>query len=1055
MLVGSSQHGAQSEHSSPLSGFKFTIIGQPPALLQRLGPAQEDSQYSSPSPPSLTSELPSAQEAPRTRPSLLEALSNSGDIILNAEDSSNSLLVPVFPENASTEPPHQPSLVPSPHNTVSQISMTSIRADHTLAGSPRTPTVPATNDDTRTNDYVPIGKGDTTAVLQEHTHLSRPSPSPDLFTFLSLLTQEQADWDEIRNLKEKYQDEYKELLLRKDETQRAVQRELDQANKLFALAESALEKMELLRLKQDQRLSSEKHKAEALAAEAAKLLEQRDQAELQKAMDERRRNEAERQMEEKRQQETAAAEAEAAAEQDRLRKLEEQRASEEANKRRCEEEGRLKAEEDGRRKTKEREAVFVRAQEEKRLQEQEAEEREKLRQQELRKAKVMEQKKAAAADNAARSRAAQLKAKLEKEKSEANSQLSAPPPLPPSTTSISTPPGKERHVATAPTNASSAKAPPYQSSGIVPAAPPPPSLPTMQASLPARPAIDAFGAEPTKSQRSRGAKQPVRVTNPPTALADPSGVPGRSLLTQKGVRLHSTSSRVALPHPAIQGEVLPSSAAETSQRVHTVKIEQLTSDIPRSTGVSNSDALSHKPPSDHEELLDSEDLHSQLKSRPISSLPSRNGASTSSASQLQSNVSSRLLTAKGTHSDPFQASGTGSAPPSDRNPSIAGSKVPEADGVACQSAAPQIPSSELRALAVNGGSSIMPGKLPSPGHSHMMDGGWSSYYHDDPWVNTPRAERMSPIEDRVPEKGDRSLQTDGVLGRPAGDHWSPSPDRGRDLQPRHRGDFVSPQDRHPRGPTIRNHNPAPGPTRKRRRENDDPWLSNEQPPLHRRRPAEMAQETRRIPGAQTRPVEPRSPSPLPPRMYDPRLRSPTTYSARDAVYVGDPAYPDYPSDLLPRNDNWFFPSAYDANGSQPYDYYASQDERRLVSGPAASDSVAQSSSVQDRPGNHSSVAESEYLHDQGRSSLLRRMKAPERRQAGGSTRNDNDDWADHLSYSPPLRASQRGRGATNRSRGNSTASKGSGRQQRPTLQDRLSTNSKQNGKTSDLGARLS
>ncbi|OCH92295.1 hypothetical protein OBBRIDRAFT_791407 [Obba rivulosa] len=394
---------ASSSGPSPLSGFSFQIIGQEPALLKRLAPPSEiDNHLSSPTPSPPHS--PKLGAMPTSRPSLLDLLgntpndvmgddahmqveqplSNSVDAIdIDMRGSANHAATILPSADLVTHALGQGERVavspavgglsasvtagiaaaaassPSPALSVGASSSQAPSIASIAAAAPAPPTSSATMSDV---GFVPRQPGTSPAP-----HTSAPA-SADLYALLSQLAQEQADWSEIRALRERCREEHQELLARSEETIRVAQREKDQAIRVVSITDSAFEKLESLRAKQEHRLVLEKEKVERMLAEAQRLFEEMQRAEMQKMLEQQRQAEAERQAEAVRR---AQAEAEAAEHERRRVALEDEqrRAAEEARreaedvKKREAEERQRQVNELWRRAEEEREAAELRAEE--------------------------------------------------------------------------------------------------------------------------------------------------------------------------------------------------------------------------------------------------------------------------------------------------------------------------------------------------------------------------------------------------------------------------------------------------------------------------------------------------------------------------------------------------------------------------------------------------------------------------------------------------------------------------------------------------------------------
>ncbi|KAF9820294.1 hypothetical protein IEO21_01508 [Rhodonia placenta] len=192
----------------------------------------------------------------------------------------------------------------------------------------------------------PESNEDRSHVPSQPHSSATPSASPsDLVIIISQVAIERADWNELKAMTERFQEEHAEYMRRNEEAVLALQREKEQLTKVLATVTSAFAKLDPLRVKQEKRFDAEQQKAErafarrlseekrreeaaelerreAEAAESRKLAAERArQAELEEAARLAREEEDKSRAaaEEKRRKATEEAKREAVAEEERLR----------------------------------------------------------------------------------------------------------------------------------------------------------------------------------------------------------------------------------------------------------------------------------------------------------------------------------------------------------------------------------------------------------------------------------------------------------------------------------------------------------------------------------------------------------------------------------------------------------------------------------------------------------------------------------------------------------------------------------------------------------------
>lgn len=284
----------QSPGTNALAGFSFSYIGQPPALLNRLGdivsPDQdEELQYpSSPSSPSVLGVPASSAAYPEPMlnatqsPALTSILRNASPLGKTSHASPTTSSAGLTPNSAAaatdssarSAPPTcatshvSQSNIPHPAETTSS-TFASVReapphqADASIMSSRASPSTSAgTSTHTRCQDTRRF------LVTQE------ASPA-DLVARISQVALEKAEWGEVKLLMERYRREHDELLRRNDESARAYQKEREQASKVSAIADAALSKFEALLLRHEERLALEQQQAESALTDAQRVIADR------------------------------------------------------------------------------------------------------------------------------------------------------------------------------------------------------------------------------------------------------------------------------------------------------------------------------------------------------------------------------------------------------------------------------------------------------------------------------------------------------------------------------------------------------------------------------------------------------------------------------------------------------------------------------------------------------------------------------------------------------------------------------------------------------------
>ena len=304
-VPGTPARAASSSEQSPgtnaLAGFSFSYIGQPPALLNRLGdivsPDQdEELQYpSSPSSPSVPDASASSAAYPEPMvnatqsPALTSILRNASPLgktshaspatssagltpnpAAAATDSSARSAPPTCATKLNTETSHvSQSNIPNPAETTSS----------TFASAREAPPPHQADVSTMSSRASPS----TSAGTSTHTRcqdtrrflVTREASSADLVARISQVALEKAEWGEVKLLMERYRREHDELLRRNDESARAYQKEREQASKVSAIADAALSKFEALLLRHEERLALEQQQAESALTDAQRVIADR------------------------------------------------------------------------------------------------------------------------------------------------------------------------------------------------------------------------------------------------------------------------------------------------------------------------------------------------------------------------------------------------------------------------------------------------------------------------------------------------------------------------------------------------------------------------------------------------------------------------------------------------------------------------------------------------------------------------------------------------------------------------------------------------------------
>ena len=395
------------------SSFRFKKIGQLPTLLSRFSDAGIPSGYHSPSPERSDMDIASSEDpammdiddhhtfhsAPRK--SLLDILGGSADqghrgtTIAQTQDTGVSEPLVVSPTSASSSKftlPRSESRL----NTVSRQLSATVDVPHVNPPSPRKSAVP------EPNTYEPSDED----IGDLYAGSASPPQSPlSLFADLSEAVRESAELDRITSLHHLLTAEREELIVRHEETSRALSRTKTQLDRVLSLADEAIQMTTVFVDKEKTRLETKKTKAEAKierrknfeteqrrkARELERIrqreeerkaqVEMEQQAERKRVEEQRRKEEAleaERQRQDEiRAQERAQAEEHRRLEEERCRIEEEERQrqaedrrrrEEEERKRQAEEEQRKEEEERLRRQLAERDALARKQEEDRRTQ---------------------------------------------------------------------------------------------------------------------------------------------------------------------------------------------------------------------------------------------------------------------------------------------------------------------------------------------------------------------------------------------------------------------------------------------------------------------------------------------------------------------------------------------------------------------------------------------------------------------------------------------------------------------------------------------------------------
>ncbi|KAI0958623.1 hypothetical protein AcV7_004389 [Taiwanofungus camphoratus] len=1027
-----SQHApAPSSDESPLAHFQFRTIGQEPTLLKRLG--NLDQQYRSPSPSSASSVEHSGDKTVlSSRPSLLEAL---GDDAKPSLWLTNAQKMPVLNGGEVTPQVSQShngggsihgSLAPSTHNhPLNSSSITS-----TGNGS-------STSSDTRGISLVTTQMSGNlrntpfdTRSLQESGNLA---PSVDFFQLFARVDQEEAEWNEIRALRERYQEEHNELLLRHEETIRAAQREKEQATKAFYTVQTAFDKMESLRLREQERWTVERQRAKDAAEEAQRLMEEKKQVEAQRRAD---LAAAEETRMKTREAEILRAEAE---EQQRKAKAE---AEEERHDQEIEE--KRKAAE--LRKAKKREAAVFKAQEE--AQRKQAEEEKERCAQAAKKAEIKAMKEKFVVDEAIRIRAdrdAELKARLEKEKNEAKAQ--------PSPTSPSPPTASDKIIQAANEQSRSDPKPligPLQGSRLSDDVKVPTSLVSSSASD-TSPDLTVTTSQ-TKAARPKSAgsdiaTEPINgVREVPGSLKSKSSASAQVTrmdtvpVLPRGIRANQTTLTTPQP-PTSNFQHRPE--LETPKHVDgIVKAETVTPVIPN--------------------------LPSRLEKRPIVSTPTivkREQSLDYEPLPRQGNASVPIVPTLPAHQPPTQAGpqvvqqpprkvDTGKRQTRGKsNTKIARSAMDAGYsaplGTKSTSTASNSSSIQLNATQSNQTSSadqsLAPVSSPRPVHvpANNISGHPESVVDSDPWINAPTAENTPSADELAQERRSGSAKSDRSTVRPVYDHYSPQPTGPTANTPLREYDHWSPT---PGRVRTARYDRSSGPSRKRLRDSDIVRIAEDQPASRRQRLSPAENDATRCWRTASNPQIDVSRSPSPTHF---------THQGRPAssAHHDSSNYLSYTLDTSNIDRSNGHPPLYDHAYVEPYDRFPQPDRRRVVPRSGHEANGHSGHSYPAYPVEHYAANETiiDGVHHiterEPQLSLLLRMSdgQPQRsvppRAARGAVRGRQGSG----SYSPPRAPLRPLRGGPSRARGGNSHMPRGGARQVP-LENRI---------TSDLEARLS
>ncbi|EED78773.1 predicted protein [Postia placenta Mad-698-R] len=125
----------------------------------------------------------------------------------------------------------------------------------------------------------PESNGDRPRVPSQPHSSATPSASPsDLVLIISQVAIERADWNELKAMTERFQEEHAEYMRRNEEAVLALQREKEQLTKVLATVTSAFAKLDPLRVKQEKRFDAEQQKAERAFAHRLSEEKRREEA---------------------------------------------------------------------------------------------------------------------------------------------------------------------------------------------------------------------------------------------------------------------------------------------------------------------------------------------------------------------------------------------------------------------------------------------------------------------------------------------------------------------------------------------------------------------------------------------------------------------------------------------------------------------------------------------------------------------------------------------------------------------------------------------------------
>lgn len=1095
---------ASPSPTSPLSNFMFNTIGQEPALLKRMSSVEESLQYP-PSPSSTTSDHPIPDAASLSRPTLYELLvgKNAGGslpVAAEATTDSSSNFLPTATEtitrvnpldesgfvsnfaaknglgagpSASSSYPSGRSIYPSSSsiaggNAPAPYAASSSRHSSIGASVTRADSVlsyiesPVSLDTSHAAVSArPESNGDRPRVPSQPHSSATPSASPsDLVLIISQVAIERADWNELKAMTERFQEEHAEYMRRNEEAVLALQREKEQLTKVLATVTSAFAKLDPLRVKQEKRFDAEQQKAERafahrlseekrreeaaeldrreveaaesrkLAAERARQLELEEAARLAREEEDKRRAA----VVENRRKAAEEANRKADAEEERLqaaaaaaakRAEDDRRSAQEAAKRAQVEEAERRQLLDEQRKTDKlkQELAIAKAKEESLAASEkaakDAADARRLAEYEAQKAAVQEMKRKATEANAfaaqeekkARLAKEELQARLEKERKEAQSR----------TLDVPAPNALNESPAAQPTTRGSTSTVPaiHQpfSSGV--------RVPSGLPSIPTPP--PSISPETPENARENAPLifQPMPPQKPTGSSGSIQAVPGvdkakaqrSKSQAQKNRSAHASDIQKA-PIQAALSQIKPEPQTPRCVSDISVKPENFTPILPKTLKMADKPGWSNGQTDDAEPLMIKREESVELPMSQSSAFPVPSQRSTIGGDDAR-------VPAQGQSVPPPPATRKGR-----KQAALQSAVVPRPGSNIALAASPSYEQADASRIGPSDGPQLLQRVPRDQAESHTTH--IDPMTNVGPWTSAPR----TPEEDELRDYA-RTPPIDDLPGRPAYDHYSPTPPPYA-APARREYDYYSPTPNRP----MRSREKSPAPGRKRVRDYDPALGSNEEPLVRRARfspPRDYPEYGGTTP--------PRGRSPIPPyqRTYNVRTPSPDVDQYRNDPYrrgYAEPI-PQVHSHYQDRRTAHAYPNAYDRHQESfpPVDY--PDDRRRVVSGPPATTEAARHPVHRNREQATQNTPGTQRTADDGQqSTLLWRISDAPQSRGGAPARGNRNANASRGT-------TQRGRGAASsgRARGGNASSRGGSRQQR-SLVDRL-------GNGLDLGARLS